>query len=319
MSKRTILSIVFPLLFAGLVFSNGNNKTKPRKQITVVIDAGHGGKDPGKLKGTSGNKDEKHLSLPIALKLGEYIKKHLPEVKVIYTRTTDKFVSLEKRVQIANSNNANYFISIHCNSSPNKSASGTETHVHNRNSKTSIKLANMIEKQFKYRADRKSRGVKDRADRHKNLFVLKDSRMPAVLVETGFLSHSTEEKYLNSSKGQDLTASAIFRAFRDYVVKYDGVKYVKDANGASSTTPVASTKTIYKIQITASISVVPMDHPQFKKLGMKVEERDLGKGTYRYKYYVGSETDKKAAKKIMKEVREKGFKDAYIVAFKPTM
>jgi N-acetylmuramoyl-L-alanine amidase len=91
-------------------------KTKPKGVKTVVIDAGHGGKDPG-CNGDVFN--EKTVSLGIALKLGELIEKNLPDVKVIYTRKKDEFVELEERAQIANRNNADLFISIHCNAASN--------------------------------------------------------------------------------------------------------------------------------------------------------------------------------------------------------
>ena len=92
----------------------------------VVIDAGHGGKDPGCLGGSS---LEKHLALDIALKTGELFQKYLPEVEVIYTRDKDEFVSLKKRVQLANRLQASIFVSIHCNSYPYSSMSGTETYT----------------------------------------------------------------------------------------------------------------------------------------------------------------------------------------------
>ena len=106
--------IAFIILF---LFSEAHiPKTKPKGVKTVVIDAGHGGKDPG-CNGDVFN--EKTVALGIALKLGELIEKNLPDVKVIYTRKTDEFVELEERAQIANRNNADLFISIHCNAASN--------------------------------------------------------------------------------------------------------------------------------------------------------------------------------------------------------
>jgi N-acetylmuramoyl-L-alanine amidase len=93
----------------------------------VVIDAGHGGKDPG-CTGHSGS-HEKNITLDIALKLGKLITDSLPEVKVVYTRTTDKFVELWQRAAIANQNKADLFISIHCNAHTNSNLSGSETYV----------------------------------------------------------------------------------------------------------------------------------------------------------------------------------------------
>lgn len=110
----TISLIAFTMLF---LFSEAHiPKTKPKGVKIVVIDAGHGGKDPG-CNGETNN--EKTVALGIALKLGEFIEKNLPDVKVIYTRKTDEFVELEERAQIANRNNADLFISIHCNAASN--------------------------------------------------------------------------------------------------------------------------------------------------------------------------------------------------------
>ena len=98
---------------------------KPIK--VVVLDAGHGGNDPGAIGFTG--KQEKNVSLAIVLKLGAMIEKNYPDIKVIYTRKTDVFVDLYRRAQIANENNADLFISIHCNSSTSPSSYGTETFV----------------------------------------------------------------------------------------------------------------------------------------------------------------------------------------------
>jgi N-acetylmuramoyl-L-alanine amidase len=92
----------------------------------VVIDAGHGGHDPGC---NFSNDREKEVTLSIALKLGKMIEDSLPDVKVVYTRKTDKFIELSERSNIANKNNADLFISIHCNANDNAEANGTETYI----------------------------------------------------------------------------------------------------------------------------------------------------------------------------------------------
>ena len=119
--KIGILLLVF--LLPMLVFGQRGEKI-----TTVVIDAGHGGKDPGAIGAISKEKD---IALTVALLTGDYIKKNCPDVKVIYTRERDKFVTLNERAAIANRNNADVFISIHCNSAGKKgaSATGAETFV----------------------------------------------------------------------------------------------------------------------------------------------------------------------------------------------
>ena len=95
---------------------------------TVVIDPGHGGKDPGAL-GQNSSSHEKHIVLAVSKLLGEKIKEAYPDVKVIYTRSTDKFIGLHDRAMVARNNNADLFISIHCNSSSSKSALGSSVHI----------------------------------------------------------------------------------------------------------------------------------------------------------------------------------------------
>ncbi len=133
---KPILFAFFGCIFTGL-FLNANfiAPQKNKKAIkrtglkTIVIDAGHGGKDPG-CAGSP--KTESKVTLGVALKLGAYIEANLPDVKVVYTRKTDKFIELYERANIANRNNADLFISIHCNSMPTgtgKTVKGTEVYV----------------------------------------------------------------------------------------------------------------------------------------------------------------------------------------------
>ena len=110
---------------------------------TIVIDPGHGGKDPGNL-GTGRYKiSEKDITLDVSLKLGEYIKANFPEINIIYTRKTDDFIKLSKRSDLANKNNADLFISIHCDAFSNESVSGSSTYVmgpHKTNSNLKIAM-----------------------------------------------------------------------------------------------------------------------------------------------------------------------------------
>lgn len=228
---------------------------------TVVLDPGHGGKDPGTIGKFLKEKD---VVLKIALRVGEYIEKNVPEVKVVYTRKTDKFIELSERSAIAMRNKADLFISIHANAIANPATYGTETWVmglhkseenlavakrensvimyednyeqhyegfdnstesiimmsliQNAYLESSVKFADKIEKQFKNKAGRHSRGVKQAG-----FVVLYKTATPSVLVESGFLSNQAEEKFLGTEDGQDLIASGIYRAFKEYKSEVESI------------------------------------------------------------------------------------------------
>ena len=122
---KRLLSLAF-LAISFLLCSFSNLNPVKSKINTVVIDAGHGGHDTGCRYG---GVEEKHVALAIALRLGKLIEQHYPDVKVIYTRTNDTFIELWERPAIGNTNNADVFISIHCNATPKTSVYGTETYV----------------------------------------------------------------------------------------------------------------------------------------------------------------------------------------------
>src|SRR5687768_2704065 len=233
-----IIGVTAILLAITLLNSSTTSINPEFKVDVVVIDAGHGGKDPG----TRGKKTlEKDVALKIALKLGSHIEKNIPGVKVIYTRKTDRYLALDERADIANKNKADLFICIHANSLPGSKALGTETYVmglHKDNSnfelakrensvilmdenyeeryegfdpnspesyilfsltqsayqEASLLFAQKIEQQFKERAGRKSRGVKQAG-----FVVLWKTTMPSVLIEAGFLSNSSEEQFLGTT------------------------------------------------------------------------------------------------------------------------
>jgi N-acetylmuramoyl-L-alanine amidase len=221
----------------------------------IVIDAGHGGHDPGAV---AHGVREKDVTLGIALKLGRYVQDQLG-VRVVYTRRDDRFIELAERGRIANQSCGKLFVSIHANAAGNGRAQGTETYflgmarsesarrvMERENSvvqlesdpslysgmddaalimqtmaqstylRVSEQLAAHIEGQFSQRAGRTSRGVKQAG-----FLVLWRASMPAVLVETGFVTNPEEAAFLGSDRGQDLIASAIFRAIRDYKAEYE--------------------------------------------------------------------------------------------------
>lgn len=224
----------------------------------IVLDAGHGGHDPG-TQNTSLGLHEKDIALAVTLKVGKYIEEHMPDVEVVYTRTDDTFVPLSQRGLKATRNRGDLFVSIHVNSVPNSpSAHGTETFflglarsesalevmkrensvvdlengpgsldlseeelliyelTNTGNLAISERIATNVENQFKNRAQRRSRGVKQAG-----LEALWHASTPAVLIELGFLSNPSEARFLNSEYGQTVMASAIFRAIRDFKLEYD--------------------------------------------------------------------------------------------------
>ena len=291
--------------------------------ITVMIDPGHGGSDPGHEAINSGQMDEKDLNLLIAKKFGNYLSTRLSHVKVIYTRTDDSFVSLDDRVEMANSKDVDYFISVHCNGSDNVNIHGTESHVHNHGASKSVKLAKIFEKEFSTRAGRKSRGVKTTEDREHSLQVLKFTEMTSVLVECGFVTNSTEAAYLNTDSGQDVLASALFRGLRTYLQEQHPAIAFTETTGATGTNATAentesSGSTGYTVQIMSSKEPIDTGSESFKKLEKPVVREKIAETGYKYRYITGTFTSKEAANTYRDEVRKQGFPDAIVVTKKKT-
>ncbi len=308
------VKLLFILIFSTLCATSSvfaQNKT-----VTLVIDPGHGGDDPGHLPNNTSLMSEKELNLKIAKYLGGYVEKYLQNVKVVYTRTSDSHVSLDDRVSKANNISADYFISVHCNGNERSSVRGTETHVHSKSLKESHSLAKSIEQQFSKRAGRKSRGVKDKNDLHHSLQVLKYTNMTSVLVECGFMTNDAEAAYLNTTYGQEIIASAIFRAFRSTIEsQYPAITFRKSA-GTTTTASTASSTKKYAIQIASSKSPIdPKKDPQMRKLDLSVVRKELNTSSaYKYIYLAGSFDSKEDAKQALDGVKSSGFRDAIIVS-----
>ncbi|WP_066757313.1 N-acetylmuramoyl-L-alanine amidase [Crocinitomix algicola] len=300
------MKLVFTILLNFFVLNALCNK------ITILIDPGHGGKDPGHLPLKDTLMNEKDIALEIALKVGNYLTYNLSNVEVLYTRTTDIYPTLDERVDQANNNKVDYMLSVHVNGSPNSNIYGTETHIHNFDAKTSYKWARLIEEQFKTRAGRKSRGVKTAADIGHSIQVLKHTKMPTVLVECGFITNTSEGKYLNSVYGQEIIASAIFRATREFLkAKHPKIDFSPPQDQTNQ-----PDEPHYKVQIMASIDKIDTEIKEFKKLDYSVERVFVeSTSMYKYKYYVGPFSNKKDAKKAQKSVQSNGFNDAFVVYF----
>ena len=336
---------VFFLLFLMPLYSLAQ---KGEKIQTIVIDAGHGGKDTGAL---GKNSKEKDLNLAVALKFGNYIKENLPDVTVIYTRNKDKFIELSERAAIANRNNADVFISIHCNSTEGTtSAHGAETFVmgESKNEKNlavakkenaailledntdaynnfdpnsteayilfslsqslyqsqSLNLADKVQKQFANKVGRHDRGVQQAG-----FLVLWKTAMPSILVELGFINNVKEEQFLNSEKGQNQMALALYRAFAEYKREFEAENHSGDQPEADSTN--TGIDTYFTVQFASRDKKVASTEKTFK--GVKeVEVYEFG-GAFRY--ISGRFTSKDDATKRQAEVRALGYKDAFIVAF----
>ena len=256
--SNSFLIMIFCILIARNSYSINAGHQNPR-QFIVVIDPGHGGKDPGAInKGIR----EKDVVLGIGLKLGKLIRDNYSDVKVIFTRSTDVFIPLIDRSRIANKNKADLFISVHANICETPSIRGTETFFlgvarqgenfevaqkensvivlekdysttyegYDPNSPESqiifenyqsdyldqsLSFADAIQQQFKLRSESTTRGVKQAG-----FLVLRQSAMPSVLIETGFLSNPAEANILNSEDGQQHIAQSVFEAFKKFKNKH---------------------------------------------------------------------------------------------------
>ena len=226
------------------------------KDFVVVIDAGHGGHDPGAIGKIS---KEKNINLNVALKLGNLIKKNCDDVKVIYTRSRDVFIPLDRRAEIANNAKADLFISVHTNAlAKNRTAKGASTWTLGlAKSDANLEVAKRENSVILYESDYQTRYAGfnpnsaesyiifefmqdkymeqsvhlaslvqkqfrhtckrvDRGVHQAGFLVLKASAMPSILIELGFISTPEEERYLNSEEGAGTMAKGIYRAFLNY-------------------------------------------------------------------------------------------------------
>jgi len=351
----------FFLVLCVLGFFNTSESFAQNKTFTIVLDAGHGGHDPGNLGTGRYKKREKDIALDVTLKVGGILSSKYKDIKVIYTRTKDVYPDLWQRAKIANEANADLFVSIHCNAFIN-SAYGTETFVlgvhrnktnlevakrendvillekdhekhysYDPNSPESIigltlmqeeyldksiELAQLLETSFVTAAKRKSRGVKQAG-----LIVLHQTYMPSVLVEVGFLTNRKEEDYLNSKAGQLKSANAIVAALKKYkdhliqneVVITDDVPVVKNVKKKKVIPKKAKrVKAIFKVQIASSTNKLAPKSYNFK--GLRGVER-VKIGAY-YKYYLGKTESYSKIKSLKLKAQRKGYRSAFIVAFK---
>jgi N-acetylmuramoyl-L-alanine amidase len=333
--------ILFILLFICIGHSVSIHA---QKEYVVVLDAGHGGKDPGNLG--NGFK-EKSIALKVALKVGEKLKKY-EDVKVLFTRKTDVFIDLWKRGDIANHAKADLFVSIHCDSHTSN-AFGAGTFVlglrgnkknleiakrenavilleenfrdkyegfdpnsaesviglsllQEENLDKSLAIASLIQNNFTHKLKRNNRKVKQ-----DNFQVLRETIMPSVLVELGFLTNKNEGSFLNSNKGQIKMANEIADAVYLYIKNLKLNTVIQDANNVVSLNEIE-----YRVQIASGKNKIATKPYNFK--GLKNVERVLV-GDF-YKYYYGKNASYNSVKEVLKKAKSKGYKTAFIKAFK---
>ncbi len=331
--------ILILFIFNGLLI----NKAIAQEKFKIVIDAGHGGKDPGRPN--PNGILEKNIVLNIALNLGRELKKDGNQV--IYTRDKDVFLKLRQRAKIANEADADLFISIHCNAFHDSRVYGSETYVYGLHvSKAnfdvalkeneviflednfeknyqgfdpnapesligltlmqeeyldqSILLASFIQDNFASILKLKNRGVKQ-----SGFWVLHNTYMPSVLIETGFITNPKEGAYLNSSKAQKDIANSIFNA----VNKYKTALGIIEKNDISYT---PKNDIIYKVQIAASRRKLELKSYNFKGL----KELSVKKEGRLYRYFYSLSYDYNEILKKKKTAIAKGYKKSFIVGFK---
>jgi len=251
--KTKIVSFI--LIFSTFLFLSSfvNSDNDNQKPFIVVLDAGHGGHDPGN---TGNGYKEKNIALKIVLKIGKILEKE-PNVKVLYTRKTDVFIKLWERAPVANKADADLFVSIHCNAH-NSQAHGTETfvlglHKNQANFEIAKKENEVIFLEDDYKENyagfdpsspesligmtlmqeeyldqsillaslvqnnfTNNLRRTNRSVKQAGFMVLYKSYMPSILVETGFLTHKKEGAYLNSERGQNEMAREIANGIISY-------------------------------------------------------------------------------------------------------
>lgn len=391
--QRKKINILYVLVFTLVMLPFVSPSAWAQDKVfTVVIDAGHGGNDPGAI-GRKGR--EKNINLNVALKLGSLIQQNCADTRVVYTRKKDVFVPLHRRAEIANEAKADLFISIHTNSlaSRNSRVSGTETYtlglhrtdenlevakkenavilieddykqryagfnpnssesyiifefLQDKNMAQSVNFARLVQGQF--RANHRI----DKGVHQAGFLVLRETSMPSVLVELGYITNQQEEAFLLSENGSSVLAQGIYRAFLTYKQSKGRVMALPDNGGrdavktenavnsemeysesdivssektSSGKAPAKPEKTsvktssskslnqpVFKIQILTSGKVLPKNSRLLKGLSPVSYYKEGGIIKYTY----GEDTDYNKILRLKRMRVDAKFKDAFIIAFR---
>lgn len=392
---KAILSVIYLLIIGYGMTQTSLAGTPPpaNDKFVLVIDPGHGGKDPGAIGRFS---REKNINLSVAKAFGQLVESHCPHVKVIYTRKSDVFIPLDRRAEIANKANADLFISIHTNALPKKAIGrGAETYtlgmaraeanldvakrensvilvendykeryqgfdpnssesyimfefMQDKYMEKSVHFAKTLQKEFKTTAGRQDKGV-----HQAGFLVLRQTCMPSVLIELGYISTHDEETFLNSQNGIKKMSQSIFNAFLSYTRQS---KKTDQAKGKAT----AQQPPVRQEDVTAEHAAEEEDmdiknivtenkrdaQPQLEenqpektsttgnapvfKVQLIASTRQIPSGSSRfkglspidfykegnyYKYTYGATTDYNEAQRIRNEIK-KDFEGAFIVAFR---
>ena len=348
-----LVSFIITLTCTSLLSAN---TIKPPHKFVVVLDAGHGGKDPGRL--TKKGYKESDIALKIVLAIGAELEKD-PNIKVIYTRKSDVFVDLFERGKIANKAEADLFVSIHCNAH-NSQAEGAETWVLGiHKNKTNFEVAKAENEVIYYEEDyeKKYSGFnpnspedvigltlaqeeyldqsiqlatyiqknltnklhrKDRGVKQAGFIVLHQTVMPSVLIETGFITNRAEGVFLNSKRGQQQLAKSIAQSI---------VTYKNSINQNVGEKIIAAKTNIEQ----KGNQLKSSDDSIIFKVQIAASSKKVATNSYNfkalngisrekegrlYKYYFGSEPDYSKARKFQEIAKTKGYTSSFIVAFK---
>lgn len=297
--------ILYILICLWLLVSPSNVSSVWAKDCVVVIDAGHGGHDPGAIGKIS---KEKNINLKVALKLGNLIKQNCNDVKVVYTRSKDVFIPLDRRAEIANNAKADLFISIHTNAlANNRTAKGASTWTLGlAKSDANLEVAKRENSVILYEDDYKTRYAGfnpnsaesyiifefmqdkymeqsvhlaslvqkqfrhhckrvDRGVHQAGFLVLKASAMPSILVELGFISTPEEERYLNTEEGSSTLAKGIYRAFLSYKREHE-IRLTGSSRTALPNDDEVTDAEVAQIDSTESENEKPQNTPRTDKL-----------------------------------------------------
>ena len=297
--------ILYILICLWLLVSPSNVSSVWAKDFVVVIDAGHGGHDPGAIGKIS---KEKNINLKVALKLGNLIKQNCNDVKVVYTRSKDVFIPLDRRAEIANNAKAYLFISIHTNAlANNRTAKGASTWTLGlAKSDANLEVAKRENSVILYEDDYKTRYAGfnpnsaesyiifefmqdkymeqsvhlaslvqkqfrhhckrvDRGVHQAGFLVLKASAMPSILVELGFISTPEEERYLNTEEGSSTLAKGIYRAFLSYKREHE-IRLTGSSRTALPNDDEVTDTEVAQIDSTESENKKPQNIPRTDKL-----------------------------------------------------